>query len=270
MHRQSRRSPRSSSITICSTPISRPRRDCCAARPKRGFSRFWPYAAGRRTAVRSRVDAPRRRRRRLRRLQRPDVADAGARRGGRCSTPIRSPGADACWTSAAAKALSSRPSRSARRSSTLKLFDLPPVAARARASSRRSDCPDRVEAIGGDMLQRSAAARRRRHLAGSRAARPRRRIGAGHCCAPSVTPCRAAASLLVAEPMAGERGAEPMGDAYFGFYLLAMGRGRPRTSGGDRRPVAARPDLLACTSPEDATTRCWSAQSIARPSVNFT
>ena len=37
--------------------------------------------------------------------------------------------------------------------------------------------------------------------------------------------------LVVAEPMAGAPGAEPMGDAYFGFYLLAMGRGRPRTLG---------------------------------------
>ena len=36
--------------------------------------------------------------------------------------------------------------------------------------------------------------------------------------------------MVVAEPMAGALGAEPMGDAYFGFYLLAMGRGRPRTS----------------------------------------
>jgi demethylspheroidene O-methyltransferase len=36
--------------------------------------------------------------------------------------------------------------------------------------------------------------------------------------------------LLLAEPMAGTPGAEPMGDAYFGFYLLAMGRGRPRTA----------------------------------------
>jgi demethylspheroidene O-methyltransferase len=35
--------------------------------------------------------------------------------------------------------------------------------------------------------------------------------------------------LLIAEPMSGTRGAEPAGDAYFGFYLLAMGRGRPRT-----------------------------------------
>jgi demethylspheroidene O-methyltransferase len=36
--------------------------------------------------------------------------------------------------------------------------------------------------------------------------------------------------LLLAEPMAGTPGAEPMGDAYFGFYLLAMGPGRPRTA----------------------------------------
>jgi demethylspheroidene O-methyltransferase len=34
--------------------------------------------------------------------------------------------------------------------------------------------------------------------------------------------------LLIAEPMSGTPGAEPAGDAYFGFYLLAMGRGRPR------------------------------------------
>lgn len=36
--------------------------------------------------------------------------------------------------------------------------------------------------------------------------------------------------LLLAEPMAGTPGAEPMGDAYFGFYLLAMGQGRPRSA----------------------------------------
>jgi demethylspheroidene O-methyltransferase len=36
--------------------------------------------------------------------------------------------------------------------------------------------------------------------------------------------------LLIAEPMAATRGAEPIGDAYFGFYLLAMGRGRARTA----------------------------------------
>ena len=36
-------------------------------------------------------------------------------------------------------------------------------------------------------------------------------------------------TLLVAEPMAGVRGAERVGGAYFGLYLLAMGSGRART-----------------------------------------
>ncbi|WP_299322482.1 methyltransferase [Parasphingopyxis sp.] len=35
-------------------------------------------------------------------------------------------------------------------------------------------------------------------------------------------------TLLIAEPMAGTRGAEAMGDAYFGLYLWAMRSGRPR------------------------------------------
>ena len=36
-------------------------------------------------------------------------------------------------------------------------------------------------------------------------------------------------TLIIAEPMSGTPGAEPIGDAYFGFYLMAMGRGRSRT-----------------------------------------
>ncbi|GJE40311.1 methyltransferase [Methylobacterium persicinum] len=36
--------------------------------------------------------------------------------------------------------------------------------------------------------------------------------------------------LIIAEPLAGTPGAEPVGHAYFGFYLLAMGSGRPRTA----------------------------------------
>jgi demethylspheroidene O-methyltransferase len=37
-------------------------------------------------------------------------------------------------------------------------------------------------------------------------------------------------TLLLAEPMAGTPGAEPVGDAYFGLYLRAMGSGQPRTA----------------------------------------
>ncbi len=36
--------------------------------------------------------------------------------------------------------------------------------------------------------------------------------------------------LIVAEQMASTGGAETVGDTYFGLYLLAMGRGRPRSS----------------------------------------
>jgi demethylspheroidene O-methyltransferase len=36
-------------------------------------------------------------------------------------------------------------------------------------------------------------------------------------------------TLMIAEPISGVRGAESIGDAYFAFYLLAMGSGRPRT-----------------------------------------
>lgn len=45
--------------------------------------------------------------------------------------------------------------------------------------------------------------------------------------------------LLLAEPMAGTPGAERMGDAYFGIYLLAMGSGRPRSAEVLRRMLLA-------------------------------
>ena len=38
-------------------------------------------------------------------------------------------------------------------------------------------------------------------------------------------------TLMIAEPMAATRGAESVGGAYFGFYLLAMGSGRARSQG---------------------------------------
>jgi demethylspheroidene O-methyltransferase len=39
----------------------------------------------------------------------------------------------------------------------------------------------------------------------------------------------AGGELIIAEPMADTRGAESIGHTYFGFYLWAMGSGRPRT-----------------------------------------
>jgi demethylspheroidene O-methyltransferase len=40
----------------------------------------------------------------------------------------------------------------------------------------------------------------------------------------------AGGTLILAEPMSETPGAEPIGDAYFGFYLLAMRSGRPRSA----------------------------------------
>jgi demethylspheroidene O-methyltransferase len=36
--------------------------------------------------------------------------------------------------------------------------------------------------------------------------------------------------FLLAEPLSGTVGARAMGDAYFGLYLLAMGKGRARSA----------------------------------------
>ncbi len=44
--------------------------------------------------------------------------------------------------------------------------------------------------------------------------------------------------LLLAEPLADTPGAEAMGHAYFGFYLLAMGRGQPRSEARVRELLA--------------------------------
>ena len=46
-------------------------------------------------------------------------------------------------------------------------------------------------------------------------------------------------TLLIAEPLAATPGAAPVGDAYFGLYLWAMGSGAPRTAARLREMVAA-------------------------------
>ena len=109
------------------------------------------------------------------------------------------------------------------------VLDLPPVAEIAGRRFAEAGLGPRVRAVGGDFvcgrLPRGADivtlvrilhdhddAAVRAILANSRAALP-----------PGGT-------ILVAEPMSGTPGAAPVGDAYFGFYLLAMGQGRPRTA----------------------------------------
>jgi demethylspheroidene O-methyltransferase len=58
-------------------------------------------------------------------------------------------------------------------------------------------------------------------------------------------------TLLVAEPLAGTKGAEPVGTAYFGFYLLAMGSGRPRT-GAQLRALLSAAGFKNITQPRTA------------------
>jgi len=114
------------------------------------------------------------------------------------------------------------------------LFDLPAVAARAREAVRAADLEGRVTAIGGDFLADS--------LPGPADVVSLVRVIHDHDDAEAVAILRAArralapgGRLLIAEPMAGTRGAETVGGAYFGFYLLAMGRGRARTADDLRR-----------------------------------
>lgn len=111
----------------------------------------------------------------------------------------------------------------------LRLFDLPPVAARARARLLRVGLADRATVIGGDVF--------RDPLPPGADLVSLVRVLHDHDDAQALGILQAVRRalppggvLLIAEPMAGTAGAEPMGDAYFGFYLLAMGQGRPRTS----------------------------------------
>jgi demethylspheroidene O-methyltransferase len=111
----------------------------------------------------------------------------------------------------------------------LMLFDLPAVAQQARERFAAAGLQERAQAIGGSFL--TDALPRGADIASLV------RVIHDHDDAGAMTILRAVrqalppdGSLLLAEPMSGTAGAEAMGDAYFGFYLLAMGSGRPRTA----------------------------------------
>jgi demethylspheroidene O-methyltransferase len=117
----------------------------------------------------------------------------------------------------------------------LALFDLPPVAAAARARFAADGLT--VGVSGGSFLDDP--------LPEGADAISLVRVVHDHDDAAVITLLRAARRalppggvLLLAEPMAGTRGAEPMA-AYFDLYLLAMGSGRPRTSGELRAMLRA-------------------------------
>ncbi|MBZ8132200.1 acetylserotonin O-methyltransferase [Afifella sp. IM 167] len=110
----------------------------------------------------------------------------------------------------------------------LTLFDLPPVAARAQQRFADKGLGERALAIGGDFL--------RDPLPRGADLISLVRIVHDHPDDAVMTLFRAArvalppdGRLLIAEPMSAAPASEPATDAYFGFYLMAMGRGRPRS-----------------------------------------
>jgi demethylspheroidene O-methyltransferase len=109
----------------------------------------------------------------------------------------------------------------------LMLFDLPPVAARAADRFAALGLTPRVETAGGDFRRGPlptgadiACLVRVLHDHDDRAA-----LDILRTVRSALPP---GGTLLIAEPMSDDRGADPVADAYFGFYLLAMGSGRPR------------------------------------------
>ena len=110
----------------------------------------------------------------------------------------------------------------------LKLFDLPSVVERASARFAAAGLAYRVTVYGGDFFADP--------LPAGADVISLIRVTLDHADESVLAILRAVrralpadGTLLLAEPMSGTRGAEPIADAYFGFYLAAMGRGRPRS-----------------------------------------
>jgi demethylspheroidene O-methyltransferase len=147
----------------------------------------------------------------------------------------------------------------------LMLFDLPAVAALARTRFARAGLTARASATGGDA---SAGP-----LPAGADIISLVRVIHDHDDAAALAILRSVrralpedGTLLLAEPMSATRGAEPISDAYFGFYLLAMGSGQPRTPAELNRLLKAagfgRMQLLRTRTP--LLTRLI----IAHPSVS--
>jgi demethylspheroidene O-methyltransferase len=112
----------------------------------------------------------------------------------------------------------------------LMLFDLPAVVERARRRLGEAGMAERANVHGGD-FHRTELPRGADLISFVR-------VLHDHDDPAALALLRAAhealppgGRVLIAEPMAATPGAEAMGDAYFGWYLMAMRSGRPRSAG---------------------------------------
>ena len=110
----------------------------------------------------------------------------------------------------------------------LKLFDLAAVTVRASSRMIAANNASRFAAMAGDFFNDplphgADIVSLVRVLHDHDDARIVRLLKSVHAALP------VGGTLLIAEPMAQTSGAEPVGDAYFGLYFLAMGRGKARS-----------------------------------------
>ena len=120
----------------------------------------------------------------------------------------------------------------------LKLFDLPQVAQLAQASFVSRGFADRATAFGGDFL-RDALPLGADLVTLVRVAHDHPDEHVNTILRAIYTALPADGTLLLAEPMAQNPNESPLADAYFHFYLLAMGAGRLRTTGELRAMMIA-------------------------------
>jgi demethylspheroidene O-methyltransferase len=111
----------------------------------------------------------------------------------------------------------------------LTLFDLPSVAAQARDRLAREGLDGRATAVGGDFLA-DELPRGADLISLVRVIHDHDDGAASHLLRAARRALPPGGTMLLAEPMSGTQGAAPITDAYFAFYLLAMGSGRPRSA----------------------------------------
>jgi demethylspheroidene O-methyltransferase len=112
---------------------------------------------------------------------------------------------------------------------SLMLFDLPAVAQRAALRFQASGLDARASVFGGDFF-RDELPKGADIVSLVRVLHDHDDAQAALILSKVFAALPKGGVILVAEPMAGTPGSEPVGDAYFGMYLAAMGSGRPRTA----------------------------------------